>query len=71
MLILETIKNQQMVLHFLVIGCAKHAQSLREHPDVNFVRVIQPDNYDPEELNTFENFSTIFVEDFKKMFDIL
>lgn len=43
---------------------------LREHPEINFVRVIQPDNYDPEELNTFENYSSIFIEDFKKMFNL-
>lgn len=44
---------------------------IKENPKINFVRVIQPDNYDPDELNTFDNFSTIFVEDFIKMFDIL
>jgi hypothetical protein len=43
---------------------------IREHPQTNFVRVIQPDNYDPEELNTFDNYSTILVEDFKKIFNL-
>ena len=43
----------------------------KDNPEINFVRVIQSDNYNPEELNTFRNYSTIFVEDFKKMFDIL
>ena len=44
---------------------------IKDNPQINFVRVIQPDNYNPEELNTFDNYSTIFVEDFKKIFDIL
>ena len=43
---------------------------LKENPNVNFVRVIQSDNYDPEELNTFDNYSTVFIEDFKKIFNI-
>lgn len=42
---------------------------LKENPEIKYVRVIQPDNYDPEELNTFDNYSTIFVEDFIKMFN--
>jgi len=44
---------------------------IKENPEINFIRVIQPDNYDPEELNTFDNYSTIFIEDFKKIFDNL
>ena len=44
---------------------------IKEKPEINFVRVIQPDNYDPEELNIFDNYSTIFIEDFKKIFNIL
>ena len=43
---------------------------IKENPEIKFVRVIQPDNYDPEELNTFNNYSTIFVEDFQKMFNL-
>ena len=43
---------------------------IKEHNEIQFVRVIQPDNYDPEELNTFDNYSTIFVEDFIKMFNL-
>jgi uncharacterized Rossmann fold enzyme len=43
---------------------------IKSNSKINFVRVIQPDNYNPEELNTFDNYSTIFVEDFKKMFNI-
>jgi hypothetical protein len=41
---------------------------IKENPKINFIRVIQPDNYNPEELNTFVNYNTIFVEDFMKMF---
>ncbi len=43
---------------------------LKENPNVNFVRVIQPDNYNPDELNTFDNYSTMNIEDFKKIFNI-
>ena len=44
---------------------------IKENPNIQFIRVIQPDNYDPEELNIFDNYSTIFIEDFKKIFNIL
>ena len=43
---------------------------IQENPDIQFVRVIAPDNYQPEELNKFRNFSTITVEDFKKIFQL-
>lgn len=42
---------------------------IHENKDIQFVRVIAPDNYSPEELNTFDNYSEILVEDFRKMFD--
>ena len=42
---------------------------IKEHPEINYVRVIAPDNYSPEELNTFDNYSEILVEDFQKMFE--
>ena len=42
---------------------------IQTHPDINYVRVIAPDNYRPEELNTFDNYSEILVEDFQKMFE--
>jgi len=44
---------------------------IKEHQEINYVRVIAPDNYNPEELNTFDNYTTMFVEDFQKMFNIL
>lgn len=42
---------------------------IKTHPDINFVRVIAPDNYSPEELNTFDNYSEILVSDFIRMFE--
>ena len=43
---------------------------IQENPNIQFIRVIAPDNYQPEELNKFSNFKTITVEDFKKIFQI-
>lgn len=42
---------------------------IKENPHIKFVRVIAPDNYRPEELNKFENFSTILIEDFQKIYE--
>lgn len=44
------------------------ASVIKEHPHIQYYRVIAPDNYCPEELNKFNNLKTIFVDDFKKMF---
>ena len=43
---------------------------IKENPKINFVRVIHPDNYIPEELNKFENLEHISVEMFKKIYDL-
>lgn len=43
---------------------------VKENPNIQYYRVIAPDNYCPEELNKFDNFKTITVEDFQKMFNI-
>ena len=43
---------------------------VKENPNTQYVKVIAPDNYQPEELNKFKNFSTITVEDFKKIFQL-
>ena len=43
---------------------------IQTHPEIKYTRVIAPDNYRPDELNTFDNYSEIFVEDFQKMFNI-
>ena len=40
---------------------------VREHKNIQYVRVIAPDNYCPEELNKFDNYTTITVEDFMKI----
>jgi len=44
---------------------------IKSNPDIEYVRVIAPDNYCPEELNKFDNLKTITVEDFKEIFNIL
>lgn len=43
---------------------------IKNNPTINFVRVIAPDNYIPEELNKFNNIKHVFIEDFKKMFNL-
>jgi hypothetical protein len=43
---------------------------VKENKNTQFVRVIAPDNYQPEELNKFDNFTTITVEDFMKIFQL-
>ena len=42
---------------------------IKENPHIKFVRVIAPDNYRPEELNKFDNFSTMLIEDFQKIYE--
>jgi len=39
------------------------------HKKINFYRVIQPDNYQPEELNKFSNFKNILIKDFHKILE--
>ena len=41
---------------------------VKEHEKTEFVRVIAPDNYCPEELNKLENYNTITVQEFKNRF---
>jgi len=41
---------------------------IQEHSKIQYVRVIAPDNYQPEELNNFSNFTTISVENFQRIF---
>lgn len=40
---------------------------VQQHQNIRYIRVIAPDNYCPEELNKFSNFSTITIETFKKI----
>lgn len=46
------------------------ATVIKDHPKITYYRVITTDNYCPEELNRFSNFKTIFIEDFKKTFNL-
>lgn len=46
------------------------ATVIKEHKHISYVRVIASDNFCPSELNKFENFSTITVEKFQRIFGI-
>jgi hypothetical protein len=39
-------------------------QVIKDNSEIQFTRIIQPDNYCPPELNNFENFNTITLEEF-------
>ena len=39
---------------------------IKEHRNIQYIRVIASDNYWPEQLNKFDNFTTITVDDFMK-----
>jgi hypothetical protein len=41
-------------------------KTIKNFPNTQFIRIIQPDNYCPPGLNSFENFNTITVSDFFK-----
>lgn len=43
---------------------------IQEHPQTQYYRIIQPDNYCPEELNRFDNFKNVLREDFEKIFNL-
>jgi uncharacterized Rossmann fold enzyme len=43
---------------------------LRENPHIEFNRIILPDNYIPDELNTFNNMKHMLVDDFKEIFNL-
>ena len=43
---------------------------IKEHKNIQFVRVIASDNYCPPELNKFDNLTTITVQDFMKIFQL-
>lgn len=44
---------------------------IKDHPKITYYRIITSDNYIPEELNKFDNLKTLYVSDFKKMFNLL
>lgn len=46
------------------------ATVIKENPNITYYRVITSDNYIPDELNKFNNLKTIYVEDFKKQFNL-
>lgn len=39
---------------------------VKDNPNIQYTRIIQSDNFCPEQLNNFENFATITVEEFSK-----
>jgi len=41
---------------------------IKEHPHINYYRVIQSDNYCPEELNKFSNFRNIDIKEFRNLY---
>lgn len=43
---------------------------VQQHKNIQYLRVIQPDNYCPEELNKCDNFKNIYVTEFQKMFSL-
>ena len=43
---------------------------INDYPNIQFKRVILPDNYVPEELNKFVNLEHITVETFKKIYNL-
>lgn len=43
---------------------------IKEHEKIHFIRVIASDNYQPEELNKFNNFTTITLDIFKKTYSL-
>ena len=45
-------------------------QVIKENPNINYIRVKLADNYEPEELNIFENYRAITVDQFKKQHNL-
>ena len=41
---------------------------IKENPHINYIRVMLPDNFDPDELNKFNNYSTVYVSKFIENF---
>lgn len=44
--------------------------TIKSAPTTRFIRVIQPDNFRPTELNKIRNISNITVDDFKKQYNL-
>ena len=47
------------------------ASVIKQHPNIQYVRVITPDNYQPDELNKFDNYKVINIDDFKKIYQLI
>ena len=45
-------------------------QVIKEHPNTQYIRVKLPDNFEPDELNIFENYRAITVDQFKKQLNL-
>lgn len=43
---------------------------IQENPNIKFTRVIAPNNFCPSELVTLKNLQTIYIENFKKHFNL-
>lgn len=41
---------------------------IQDNPQIQYIRIIQPENFNPDELNKFSNYSTLYVENFNKIF---
>jgi uncharacterized Rossmann fold enzyme len=41
---------------------------IKENLHINYIRVMLPDNFDPDELNKFNNYSTVYVSKFIENF---
>tara|TARA_Y200000002_G_scaffold298079_1_gene252773 strand:+ start:464 stop:1192 length:729 start_codon:yes stop_codon:yes gene_type:complete len=46
------------------------ATTIKEHPRINYTRVIAIDNYSPDELNILSNYNTMEMQHFLKIFAI-
>lgn len=42
---------------------------VKDHPDIQYIRVIESGNFCPEELDKFDNFKTVYMEDFQRIID--
>ena len=44
--------------------------TIQKHPHIKYTRIIQPDNFCPEELNNLTNLQHMNTEDFEKIFNL-
>jgi hypothetical protein len=60
----ENYKKQNEPATFFGNWLKQTCSVIKEHPQIQYTRVIQPDNYCPPQLNNFENYNTILLEEF-------